>query len=248
MALAADAAIAAAAADRAGMAYRTLRIIAFPLAVLAVFLLLYVVWVALDLPPEETILDIARSYLDRYGVVIVLICAYLEGLLVIGWYFPGTLVIILALLVAGQDVPRVAQVAALAGAGLLAAYVTNFYAGKYGWYRLLLAFGLREPLANAQRRLTRYGLSAIFTTYWQANLASVISTAAGILQFPASRFLAYSLAAEAFWIAFWATVIFFLGRAALSLAGFRMILLMILIWIAVRLIFRKKSSDAQAAG
>lgn len=229
------------------MVLRTFRFIAFPLAVLAVFLLLYAVWFALDLPPEETILIIARGYLDRYGVVIVLISAYLEGLLVIGWYFPGTLVIIFALIVAGQDVPRVAQVAALAGAGLFAAYLTNFYAGKYGWYRLLLAFGLREPLENAQARLTRYGLSAIFTTYWQANLASVISTAAGILQFSAPRFLAYSFAAEAFWITFWSSLIFFLGRAALSLAGFRMILLMIVIWIAVRLIFRKRTG-APAAG
>ena len=33
------------------------------------------IWVALDLPPEETIIEIARGYLDRYGIVIVLICA-----------------------------------------------------------------------------------------------------------------------------------------------------------------------------
>jgi membrane protein DedA with SNARE-associated domain len=228
------------------MAHRTLRIVAFPLAVLAVFLFLYAVWIALDLPPEETLIDIARGYLDSYGGVIVLVCAYLEGLLLIGWYFPGTLVIIFALILAGQDVVRVAQVAVLAGAGLFAAYVTNFVLGKYGWYRLLLAFGLRAPLEDAQRRLARYGLSAIFTSYWQANLASVISTAAGILQFSVARFLAYSLAAEAFWIAFWASLIFFLGRSALSLAGFRMILLMILIWIAVRLLFRKKAVEPPA--
>lgn len=109
---------------------RILRIVALPLAVLAVFLLLYAVWLALDLPPEETIVEIARGYLDRYGVVIVLISAYLEGLLLIGWYFPGTLVIIFALIAAGPDVPRVAQVAALAGSGLFAAYVTNFLAGN----------------------------------------------------------------------------------------------------------------------
>ena len=221
---------------------RTLRIVALPLAILVAFLVLYAVWIALDLPPEETIIEIARGYLDRYGVVIVLIAAYLEGLLLIGWYFPGTLVIIFALIVAGQDVARVAQVAVLAGSGLVAAYVTNFFIGKYGWYRMLLAFGLREPLDKAKVRLTKYGLSAILTTYWQANLASVISTAAGILQFPASRFIAYSIAAEAFWVTFWSTLIFFLGRAALSLAGFRIILLMIVIWIALRLIFRRRGA------
>ena len=217
---------------------RITRIIAFPLAVLGVFALLYAIWLALDLPPEETLIAIARDYLERYGIVIVIVSAYLEGLLLIGWYFPGTLVIIFALVIAGPDTARVAQIAAVAGLGLLCAYMTNFFAGKHGWYRLLLTFGLREPLERAQKRLTKYGLSAIFTTYRQANLASCISTAAGILQFPLGRFLVLSILAEAFWVTFWATLIFHLGRAALSLAGFRMILLMILIWIALRLVYR----------
>jgi membrane protein DedA with SNARE-associated domain len=222
------------------MLRRTAGIIAFPLALLAGFALLYAVWVALDLPPEATIIQIAKSYLDRYGIVIVLVSAYLEGLLLIGWYFPGTLVIIVALIVSGEDPFRYIQVALAAGSGLYCAQVTNFFAGKYGWYRLLLAFGLREPLENAKRRLTRYGLSAIFTTLWQANLASLISTAAGILQFPTSRFVALAFVAQAIWLTFWATLIYLLGAAALSLAGFRMILFLILLWIAARLIYRWK--------
>jgi membrane protein DedA with SNARE-associated domain len=222
------------------MLRRALKIAAFPLAVLAVFGLLYAIWVALDLPPEETLAQIAKAWLDRYGVVIVLISAYLEGLLLIGWYWPGNLVIVLALIFAAPQPARFMLVAATAGSGLFAAYVTNFFAGKYGWYRVLIAFGLREPLENAQRRLTKYGLSAIFTTYWQANIASCISTAAGILQFPPARFLLYSLIAEALWVMFWASVIFFLGSAALALVGFRMILILIMLWIAGRFIYRWK--------
>jgi len=219
---------------------RALKIVAFPLAVLAVFGLLYVIWRALDLPPEETMAQIAKTYLDRYGVVIIFVSAYLEGLLLIGWYFPGNLVIVLALILAAGEPARFMLIAALAGSGLLCAHVTNFFAGKYGWYRLLLAFGLREPLENAQRRLSKYGLSAIFTTYWQANLASCASTAAGILQFPPARFVAYSTIAEALWATFWASIIFFLGKSALTLVGFRMILFLIMLWIAGRLIYRWK--------
>lgn len=229
------------------MLRRALKIVAFPLAVLAVFGLLYAIWLALDLPPEETLAQIARTYLDRYGVAIVFICAYLEGLLLIGWYFPGNLVIVLALIFAASEPSHFVFVAAIAGSGLFGAYVTNFFAGKYGWYRLLLAFGLREPLENAQRRLTKYGLSAIFTTYWQANLASCISTAAGILQFPPARFVVYSAIAEALWATFWASIIFFLGSAALSLVGFRMILFLIMLWIAGRLIYRWKFESKPAA-
>jgi membrane protein DedA with SNARE-associated domain len=226
---------------------RALKIIAFPLAVLAVFGLLYAIWLAFDLPPEETLAQIARTYLDRYGLAIVLISAYLEGLLLIGWYFPGNLVVVLALVLTADEPARFVAVAAVAGAGLLSAYATNFVAGKYGWYRLLLAFGLREPLDNAQRRLARYGLSAIFTTYWQANLASCTSTAAGILQFPPARFVVYSVIAETLWAAFWASIIFFMGSAALSLVGFRMILFLIMLWVAGRLIYRWKFESKSSA-
>lgn len=219
---------------------RTLKIIAFPLAVLSVFALIYALWVALDLPPEQTIIAISKDYLARYGLAIVLVCAYVEALLVIGWYFPGTLVIIFAMIVAVPEPLRYVETAGTAGFGLYCGQVTNFFAGKYGWYRLLLAFGLREPLENAKRRLVKYGLSAIFTTYWQANLASVISTAAGILQFPERRFIALAFAAQALWFLFWSSLIFFLGPAALALAGFRMILFLILLWIAARLIYRWK--------
>ena len=165
--------------------------------------------------------------------------------MVIGWYFPGTLVIIFAMIAASPEPVRYVETAAIGAIGLYCGQVTNFFAGKHGWYRLLLAFGLREPLEKAKRRLTKYGLSAIFITYWQANLASCISTAAGILQFPARRFAVLAFIAQALWFGFWATLIFLLGPAALSLAGFRMILLLILIWIAARLIYRWKFEKPQ---
>ena len=41
---------------------------------------------------------------------------------------------------------------------------------------------------------------------------------------------------------YWATLIFFLGTAALTLVGFRIILFAILVWIAARLIWRWKRS------
>ncbi len=132
------------------MLRRALKIVAFPLAVLAVFGLLYAIWLALDLPPEATIIAIGKSYLDRYGLWIVLVCGYLEALVVIGWYFPGTLVLIFAMIAASPEPVRYVETAAIGAFGLYCGQVTNFFAGKDGWYRLLLAFGLREPLEKAK--------------------------------------------------------------------------------------------------
>lgn len=128
-----------------------LKMIAFPLAVLAVFGLLYLVWLALDLPPEATIAAAAKDYLERYGIVIVLIAAYLEGMLVIGWYFPGTLVIVLALIFAAPHPARFVLVAAMAGAGLFSAFVTNSLPANTA------GIGCCSPSACASRLRMRSG-------------------------------------------------------------------------------------------
>ncbi len=216
----------------------TKNLLGLSVALFGILLSLYAVWILLDLPPEETLIPIARDFFQRYGLVTVLIGAALEGLLLVGWYFPGTMVIVLGLILAGHDVLRLAQVAAMAATGLCAAYLINFFVGKYGWYRLLLAFGLREPLEKAQSRVARYGVGAIFATYWQANLASLTSTAAGVLRLPLVTFLLASVGATVLWITFWSTLIYFLGAAAMTLVNLRYVLIAIALWIAGKLLWR----------
>jgi membrane protein DedA with SNARE-associated domain len=215
------------------------RLIAIPIVFLFVFASLYLVWEMLDLPPEDVLLGIARSYFERYGLITVFIGAFVEGLLLIGWYFPGAIVILAALLLAGHNPWAAAQVLMATIAGLSVAYLVNFLLGKYGWYRLLIAFGLREGLERAKARLTKYGLSAIFTTYWQMNLASLTSTAAGILHFPAAKFVLISVVACVAWITFWGSMIFFLGQAATALVSLRVIIAVIAAWIVGRVIYAR---------
>jgi membrane protein DedA with SNARE-associated domain len=215
-----------------------------PLIVFGIFLSLYAIWILLDLPPEQEIMRMARGYFDRYGLITVLISATLEGLLVIGWYFPGTLVLAVGLILASHDATRFVQTGALAALGVLTAYIINFTLGKHGWYRLLLALGLREPLARAQEKLARFGLSVVFTTYWQINLASAISTAAGVLQFPFRLFLLASAVAVALWMSFWCSIFYIVGPAAMTLVGLRFVLIAIGTWIVLRALFEWRARRA----
>ena len=218
--------------------HSTKKLLGLSVAMFGILLALYAAWILLDLPREETLIPIANEFFQRYGLITVLISATLEGLLLVGWYFPGSLVIVLGLILAGHDVLRLAQVATMAATGLCTAYLINFFVGKYGWFRLLLALGLKEPLEKAQSRLAKYGVGAIFATYWQANLASLTSTAAGVLRLPFVTFLLASIGATVLWITFWSTLIYFLGAAAMTLVNLRYVLIAIALWIAGRLIWR----------
>lgn len=217
-----------------------LKIVGLPMLFLGVFLSLWAVWKILDLPPEDELIEITRRYFDLYGYWIVFASAIIEGILLAGWYYPGSLVIFLGVIFAGRNIPEVVWVVSSVTAGLFLAYLFDYTLGKYGWYKLLLKFGLREPIENAQTRLTKYGLSGIFLSYWRPNLAALISTAAGILQFSFKRFMLYSLIAVTLWNIFWGALVYFLGEAALTAVGIRFVLVAVVVWIAYRMILKKK--------
>lgn len=225
-----------------------LKILGLPLVVLAVFLSLRAVWKIFDLPPEDELIEITRRYFDLYGYGIVFVSAMIEGLLLAGWYYPGSLVIFLGVIFAGRNIPEVILVVTLVTIGLFLADLFNYALGKYGWYRLLLRFGLRGPMENAQLRLAKYGPSGIFLSYWHPNLAALTATAAGTLQFSFKKFVLYSAIAVGLWNVFWGTLVYFLGEAALTLIGMRFVLVVIAVWILCRLIFKRKHSISEALG
>lgn len=220
-----------------------LKQIAIPLLLLAFALTSMVVWKILNLPSEGQLVQMAKTYFDKYGLITLLISSIVEGLLLIGWYYPGSLVIFLGVIFAGKNVGNVAEAVAVITVGMIIAYVINFFLGKYGWYRLLLTVGLKKSLASAQGRLAKHGLMAIFISFWHPNLAAITSTAAGILQFPFKKYFYYALPATILWNVFWGALVYFMGEASLALVGIRFIIIAIAVWILYKLWTRKGEND-----
>lgn len=207
----------------------------------AVFLaVLFILWRVLHLPPRDELINIARFYFEQYGLIVVLASAFIEGLFFFGWYYPGSLVIFLGVIFVGHDWRSASLVVLLVIIGLLAAYVANFFIGRYGWYKLFLKFGFKEELTKAEKRLQRYEWRAILMTYWQPNIASLTATASGILQLPFKKFLLFSASAAIVWNIFWGILVYLWGEAALSIVGPRFALVFLTVWIIYRLFFVKE--------
>jgi membrane protein DedA with SNARE-associated domain len=214
-----------------------------PLTVLAVFMVFYVAWRFFGLPPEEELIQIASGYFDRYGLWLLLASSIVEGLVLVGWYYPGSLVIFLGVILAGPDVSKVVLAVGTISIGLLISYIGNFFLGKHGWYKLLLKFGLKEALDDAKHRVKQHGLLAIFMSYWQPNLAALVATSAGILDFSFKKFLLYSIPAVMIWNTFWGVLVYVVGEKALDFVGIRFVLLIIFAWIVYRIWQGDKSHE-----
>jgi membrane protein DedA with SNARE-associated domain len=210
---------------------RTLKAIAAPLVILCVSLFLFFTWKSLGLPSDDHLIEIVHGYFERYGLLTVFVSAILEGLLLVGVYYPGSLVIFLGVIFAAGNPLRAAETVIVVIVALCIAYSINFALGKYGWYRLLLAFGLSTPLHSAQARLSKHGPRAIFFTFWHPNIAAVTSTSAGILHIPFMRFALYAGAACIFWNTCWGLVVYTMGASSLQLMGLPFIIALTSLWI-----------------
>ncbi len=193
-------------------------------------LILALIWKWLDLPPEEELIDLVSGWIDTYGLQLVFLGSFLEALLLVGLYFPGSLVIFLGVGLASSSTEAFVSVLAVS-AGMFGGYLLNYMLGRYGWYRVLLRLGLRPGIERAQHKMQQSDVRYIFYTFWNPGLAAFTTTAAGILQQPPKRFFYLCVAAIVVWNTFWGVLVYSLGRDALRLLDFTVVLLIIGVWI-----------------
>ncbi len=190
-----------------------------PLILIAVFASLILIWRILDLPPDDVLIQMVTGYFMKYGLVTVLLASIIEGMLLVGVYIPGGMVIFLGVITAAGN-PRHATLSVIMTIiGLSLAYIFNYFLGKYGWYKVLLRFGLGESLTKAENNFAKNGYKSMYMTYWQPNFASLTSTGAGILRADFKKFFTHSLIATILWCAFWGTTAYVMGDKVLTYLG-----------------------------
>lgn len=221
-----------------------------PILFLAFCLTFFFLWKLLGLPPKEELSAMVEGWFNAYGLPVLFVSALIEGMLLVGNYYPGSLIIFLGVIVAGS-VRQAIIVVSLVTAGFFIAHLFNYFLGKYGWYRLLVRFGLTGFLERAKERLIKRGPIAIFLSYSMPSFAALTDTAAGIIHMPFRLFFFVSLASVAFWSALWGAVVYSLGDKALALVApspssfFVVVGLIVVGWTAILLIqdFRKRKEQ-----
>lgn len=196
-----------------------LRKIRLPLTIIGVFIFLLLLKKAFPTFNEEQLAEDIKRYYFEYGVFTVFLAALIEGLLVVGWYLPGGLVIFLGVILAAGN-PLLALCSVIATIiGFLSAYSIDYLLGRFGWYKLFIRFGLKGSLEEIKPKVQNHFIKTVFLSYWQPNLGTIVATSAGILHTPFSSFLLYSTIATILWSSFWGTVAYFLGMAIISYLG-----------------------------
>jgi membrane protein DedA with SNARE-associated domain len=224
-----------------------LKLLSLPLTLLVGFISLFIIWRVFELPPAEVIIERINVLFESYGLIIFFVSAFIEGILLFGGYFPGVFIIFVSVVSASSLSEALIRMS-ISTAGLLCAHSLNYVLGKYGWYRLLVRFGLRSPIEDAKTRLLKRGTLAIFASYWLPSISTLTDTAAGILQMPFRKFISASLLASIFWNLLVGLIVYFVGEKILIIATsggtteLSIQLSIVIIWASILLIldFQKK--------
>lgn len=216
-----------------------LKILAIPLSFLVLAFGIYFLWEIFNLPEREEFFAIVRSWFDTYGLWLVFFSALLEGILVFGNYYPGGTVIFWGVILASGDIFETVFVVAIICVALFIAYFANYMIGKYGWYKIFTKFGMRKLLEEKKEKVGRHLFSAIIGSYWMPNLASLTSTAAGILHLPLRKFLINSAIGVIVWNTFWGILVSLLGERAFDVISLKWALIIFAVWVVVALVKQK---------
>ena len=90
-----------------------LRLLAIPLAIIAIYLLLALFERTFHFSSRDMFLGFLMKQFSQHGYWLVFVAALLEGVLIIGNWFPGGVVIFLGVISAGHDIKRVVIVVSL---------------------------------------------------------------------------------------------------------------------------------------
>jgi len=201
-----------------------------PLVLLGFSLATILVYQALQLPSRDAVLDSIQALYTRYGPVVILLGALMEGTLFLNLYLPGSTVIALGVIFAGGDLVRVVIAVALATLGLFGTALINYALGRYGWYRLFVKLGIGDELEAMKARFECRGLALILSTYFHPNVGALAATSAGILRVSFLHFAGYSLVALIFWDTFWGIVFYLIGPFLLRVLSQWVITAILALW------------------
>lgn len=209
---------------------------------LLVFYTGVVFFIRSKIPNTERLLATIEGLYGTIGYPLILLAAIAEATFLLGFYVPGSAVVLLGAALSRTGVVAFPLVYLLGTCGLVTGYTINYFLGKYGWYHILTQLGFEKGIEKAQEKIITHGRRAIFLGYILPSSASFFSTAAGVLGMPFKKFLITSIVAQSFWSLLWGTLAFFFGVSLVEflLKNFGFVVVgIVTIWVVKRYVLKR---------
>lgn len=106
-----------------------------PLSALIFYIFLLVLWTVNIIPEPKGILEFLESLYNSYGFIGLFIASFLEGIVYLGLYFPGSFIIALSVLLSDGKFISLLTISLIVALALTLTSIINYILGKYVFYK-----------------------------------------------------------------------------------------------------------------
>lgn len=157
---------------------------------------------------------ISSIYAD-HGPLILVLAGFIEAIVLVGLYFPGSTIILLGATLAGAGVISLPAVIIWTTVGLVAGYTLNYWLGRLGGEPIFTKFGLKQSIEKARLNAQKSKLIYLWSTF-HPNIAAVAAVALGAMKVNFTKFILAMTVSQFFWSSFWGVLFFYFGMVLLG--------------------------------
>lgn len=172
----------------------------FPLTMAVALTVFGLLWKPLGLPNSVELAEIAEKLFAQYGIIILFIGAFIEGIFMVNLYFPGSFVILLAILVSDRSVEALSLIALVVWIGFALSAALNYYLGRYGFYKVLLYLGSPKVITRMRSWLDKKGKLAVLLAAIHPNFLAISLVCMGIAREGLVKSMQLALGGLLFWV------------------------------------------------
>lgn len=177
-----------------------------PLILAISYILFIFCYRLLGLPSPETLGKLFSHLLTEYGTPILIVASLIEGVFMISFYFPGSFVILLSILVSDKSIKSILFICIYSLVGFLMSNIINYFLGLFGYYKALLFLGKGDTVKKMEIWLSKNKYKTLFFASVHPNILSFAFVSCGIAKQKSLPLFVFSLFSLSFWISLWVII------------------------------------------
>ncbi len=172
----------------------------FEWSIVLLFLVYILTYRYLGLPSTNELFALFQKGFENYGLLFLFFGLVLEGLFVVGLYFPGSAIAIMAVITMGHTYTDVFFIILVGTIAIVSVNIINYLLGRYGYYKILERFGAQGSIERMGNRFQKNQKRVIFLFSSSPNFSAITSIYAGIVRVKFSEYIRWLSLCVLFWI------------------------------------------------
>ena len=163
------------------------------------------------MPSAAELINFTEHLIDKWGIIIIPVGAFLENSVILGFIFPGVTLIFLSGFVARTTDISLVYVIALAVLGSVIGDNFDYFIGRRAGRMIETKPLFAKPILTVEPFLEKYGVWAIFAGRFSGWSRAWVALACGVVKFNYLKFVVVSVVSAIVWTSAWIVGGYLLG-------------------------------------